>query len=89
MNNPLKWAELAAKAQADVIRADAADPGVPISAHDAKRAVLHTRHDMVMVTLLLVTLNNQAEGIDRKARSIVRLLWTILAVVTAAALLRG
>ena len=78
-----EWVELAAKVQADVIASDAADPGAPISTHDAKRAVLHTRQDMVMVLTLLGGLIQQVGAIDQKSRTLVRLLWvvTVLLVI--------
>jgi hypothetical protein len=54
-----KWVAFAAKVQADLIAFDAADPGAPITDHEVKRAALHTRHDMVLLTTHLAFLNAQ------------------------------
>ena len=80
-----KWADFAGKVQGDVIVADAADQGSPISDHDVKRATLHTRHDMVLLATHLAFLNAQAEALDRKARWIVRLLWVIIVLLAVLA----
>ena len=79
-----RWAELAAKVQAEVVVQDSADPGVPISGYQVKRALLHSRQDLVVVATLLTGLNQQADALDRKGRLIARLLWvmvTLLAVI--------
>ena len=72
-DSPKKWMEIAAQVQADVIAKDASEPGAPISDHDFKRATLHTRHDMVIVTTLLAFVNQQNDSIDRKLSSLIRL----------------
>jgi hypothetical protein len=80
-NNPAKWVELAAQIQAEVIAEDAADPGAPISGHQVKRAMLHTRHDMVMVVSLLGTLTHQADKLEKSIRAIVRIGWLVTALL--------
>ena len=86
--DPAKWAELAAQVQATVLAEDAADPDRPMSVHEAKRAVLNIRRDMVMVTAMLAFLNNQTEAVDHKARTVVRLLWSITAILAVIAIRR-
>ena len=82
-----EWVELAAKVQAEVIASDAAHPGTPISNHDVKRAVLHTRHDMIMVVAMLGGLIHQVDAIDKKSRTLVRLL-SVITVLLAIILTR-
>lgn len=86
--DPAKWAELAAEVQAKVLAEEAADPGDPIEIGEANRALLRTRQDMVTVTALLAFLNNQAEAVDRKARTVVRLLWVMTAILVVMAIRR-
>lgn len=79
------WLRLAAKIQADVIAEDASDPGSPISAHDAKRAVLHTRHDMIMLISLLTTLNQSADAANRRLRI---MMWLLVGLIVVAGSVR-
>lgn len=76
-----KWSELAAKVQAEVIAQDATDPDLPISGHQVKRALLHSRQDLVVVAALLTGLNQQAGVLNRTGRLIARLLWVVVVLL--------
>ena len=88
MNKPdtFKWVKFAGEVQADVIAADASDPGSPIGDHDVRRATLHTRQDMVLLATHLAFLNAQAELLERKMLWVVRLLWAIVTLLTVIAI---
>ncbi|MDY7524563.1 hypothetical protein [Sphingomonas sp. 10B4] len=76
--------EIAADAQAEVIAKDAADPGEPITDHDWRRAVFHTRQDMVLVVTLLAGLCEEAVNRKKQARTTNILLAVITALLVVA-----
>jgi hypothetical protein len=78
--DPRKWVEFAAKVQADVISQDAANAGTPVTADESRKATLNIRQDLVLVTSHLMFLNQHAENIDRRLKTIVRMLWLIAAI---------
>jgi hypothetical protein len=78
--NPKKWVEFAAKVQADVMAQDAANAGPPVTADESRKATFYIRQDLILVTSHLTFLNQHAENIDRKLKTIVRMLWLIAAI---------
>lgn len=84
---PRAWLEFAQKMQIDVMQSDAADPGVPISNHDAKRGIVHTRQDLVMVLSLTTALVYQLDEINSREKMTNRLL-AIIALLVLILILR-
>jgi hypothetical protein len=64
-----------------------ADPGEPITDHDFRRAVLHTRQDMVLVVTLLAGLCEEA-GKGKKLARTTNVLLSVIAARLAVAVIR-
>lgn len=74
------WDYRAVKLQEEVIASDQVDkaglsgPEVPVTAFDVRKAILHTRHDIVLLWSSLSSVNAQLQTIKRLLIAVVVLL---------------